>query len=206
MPASEPHRSVSHGRVADGAVEWEVPDLFSPVFGFRDWRVTDDGLCSPRTGTVWSERTLAAECRPRNTDDFIRPPHHAPDPDCHCGIHAYHRFGDEASKFDFRGVTGVVSMWGNVEVHASGMRGELARVEALGVYDDWTRRQKLAVLDVAESLGVDLVDLRDLQAYADSRADAVPSTLIPGGHPQPRAFAPERPGMPGHHVLVGTGA
>jgi hypothetical protein len=152
-----------------------APDLLGPVFGFRDWRVTDEGLCSPRTGVVWTNRVHEAVCRPRTPEDFVRPPHPAPGRDCTCGVHAAYYASDEMSKVDHRGVSGIVTVWGRVEAHAHGMRAEFARAEALGVYARWTRRQKRAVADVAEALEVDLVDLADLADAAHAYATPLPA-------------------------------
>ena len=163
--------------VPDGLPPSAEPDLLGPVFGFRDWRVTDEGLCSPRTGVVWTSRALRAVCLPRTAEDFVRPPHEAPGRDCTCGIHASYYPSDKASTVDHRGVSGIVAVWGRVEAHAHGMRAEFARAEAFGVYARWTRRQKLAVQRVAEELEVDLVDLTELADAAHRYATPLPAGL-----------------------------
>jgi hypothetical protein len=170
----------------------EAPDLIAPVLGFRDWRVIDGRLCSPRTGVVWSERVMHADCRPRSVEDFVRPPHAAPAHDCTCGIHAYYEPSEEASIVDWRGVSGIVAVWGRLEAHAAGMRAEWARVEALAVYARWTRRQKEAVRAVADGLGVDVIDLRDVALVAPSYADPLPDQFVPGAArvPRPRFLEP----------------
>lgn len=156
-----------------------VPDLLQPVYAFRDWRITADGLTSPRTGVLWPGPVLAAECHPRTAESLIQPPHRAPGRDCSCGIHGYFRPGYETSKVDYQGVTGIIRVWGEVELHQDGVRAEFARVAALGVYARWTVRQKAAVSEVAGELGVDLVDLHDLEAAASRYATAVPTDLVP---------------------------
>jgi hypothetical protein len=161
-----------------------VPDLMEPVHAFRDWRVSPEGLTSPRTGVAWSSRELAAECRPRTPEDLVRPAHRAPGRDCSCGIHAYFRPGYETSKVDFLGVTGIITAWGEIEVHHEGIRAEFARVEALGMYGRWTRRQKGAVFAIADELDVDVLDLYDLEPAAAGYAAPVPETLVP--EPAPR--------------------
>jgi hypothetical protein len=153
------------------------------VFGFRDWRVVEGALSSPRTGLVWDSPVQRAECRPQSAEDFVRPLHPAPASDCTCGLHAYYEPSEETSKVDHRGVTGIVTVWGRVEAGARGMRAELARVEALALYVHWTRRQTFAVRDVADELGADLVDLRDLREAARAYATPLPPTLLPGGGP-----------------------
>lgn len=156
-----------------------APDLLAPVHAFRDWRISPDGLTSPRTGTVWTDRVMTAQCRPRSAETLIAPPHQSPGESCTCGIHAYFRASRETSRVDFSGVTGIVSVWGHVAVHEAGLRAEHARVEALSVYARWTRRQKAVVTELAADLGVDVVDLADLEAAAERYATPLPAGLIP---------------------------
>ncbi len=170
-----------------------APDLMAPVHGFRDWRITDAGLCSPRTDMVWESTTVRAHCRPQNADDFVRGAHDAPGRDCNCGIHVQYAFSPEFSKVDYQGVSGVVTVWGHVEAHEHGMRAEFARLQVLGLYARWTRRQKDAVRDLAERLDVDLVDLYELPDAAHAYATPMPTALIPGHGawtPRRRPLAP----------------
>jgi hypothetical protein len=173
-----------------------APDLLAPVFGFRDWVVVDDELCSPRTGLVWETAVQRAECRPQTMEDFVRPRHPAPGSDCQCGLHASYEPDEKISMVDHRGVSGIVTVWGRVEAGARGMRAELARVEALAVYAHWTRRQTLAVRRVADSLGADVVDLPDLRVAARAYATPLPPTLLPD--------AP-RGGVPSQRLLISSG-
>jgi hypothetical protein len=94
-------------------------------------------------------------------------------------VHAYFQPGYETSKVDYTGVTGIVTVWGQVEVHVDGLRAEFARIEALGVYSRWTRRQKSAVFEVADELDVDLVDLYELERAATRYGTAVPAPFLP---------------------------
>ena len=165
------------------------PDLLAPLSAFRDWRVAADGLYSPRTGVPWVTRVMRAECRPQTAENLVRPRHRAPGHECGCGIHAYFEPSDEASKVSCAGVSGIVSVWGDVEIHAAGLRAEFARVEALGVYSRWTERQKAAVERIAASLDVDVVDLYDLDGAADRYASPVLASLVPGGRRRGRSLA-----------------
>jgi hypothetical protein len=178
-----------------------APDLLHPVYAFRDWRITPDGLTSPRTGVAWPGPVLAAECHPRTPESLIRPPHRAPGRDCSCGIHGYFRPGYETSKVDYRGVTGIIRVWGEVELHHEGVRAQFARVEALGVYTRWTRRQKEAVNDVAGELGVDVVDLHELEEAAARYATAVPPALVPAARRSRRSR--DMPAPTARVVIVG---
>ena len=150
-----------------------APDLIEPVIGFRNWRVIEGALTSPYSGAVWDESLMCARCLTAS------PVHPAPDPDCDCGVSAYHEPQLSFSTVDFRGVSGIVSLWGRVEVHPDRMRAEYARVEALAVYSHWSRRQLTAVEAVAAQLGVDLVDLHDQAEAAIAYGAALPPEVVP---------------------------
>ena len=135
-----------------------APDLIEPVVGFRNWRIVDGTLTSPYAGTAWHEPLLCARC--------LGGEHEAPHPGCDCGVSAYHDPQVRFSTVDFRGVSGIVTLWGRVEVHPDRMRAEFARVEALALYSRWSARQRNEVTTVARRLGVDLVDLHEQEAAA----------------------------------------
>jgi hypothetical protein len=195
---SHPNRAEPPVESFPDAVALEAPDLLAPVVAFRDFRLTGDGLSSLRTGVVWRGRTLRAECLPQMVEDFARAPHPCPDRDCGCGIHARHEHSDRAAIVDWRGVPGVVTVWGRIMVGPAGMRTEYARVEALGVYERWTRRQRDGVHAVARALDVDVVDLRELPEAAARYGAPLPKSLLPAGAPVTEARAGER------GILVGA--
>jgi hypothetical protein len=136
-----------------------APDLIEPVAAFRNWRLVDGGLRSPYAPVAWTEPIMCAHC--------LASSHPAPAPGCDCGLSAYLEPQLAFPTVDFRGVTGIVTLWGRVEVHAEHVRAEYARVEALAVYRQWSARQRTAVEAVAASLGADLVDLREQSAAAE---------------------------------------
>jgi hypothetical protein len=150
----------------------EAPDLIEPVVGFRNWRLVDGALTSPYAGVAWHEPLLCARC--------LREPeaHAAPHPGCDCGVSAYHEPQERFSTVDFRGVSGIVTLWGNVEVHRDRMRAEFARIEALAVYHRWSRAHRTAVEAVAARLGVGLVDLREQADAAVEYGAALPPELV----------------------------
>lgn len=150
----------------------DTPDLIEPVVGFRNWRVVDGSLTSPYSGTVWHEPLLCARCLAG-----AEPGHDAPDPSCDCGVSAYHEPQRRFSTVDFRGVSGIVTLWGRIEVHDDRMRAEFARVEALALYSRWSARQRNAVTTVARQLGVELVDLREQAEAAAGYGAALPPEL-----------------------------
>jgi hypothetical protein len=161
-----------------------APDLIEPVVGFRNWRILRTGpahgqLSSPYFPVAWSEPVMRAECRRWGTPEaLLDTPHAAPQPECGCGIRAYHTPTGEFSKVDYLGVSGIVTVWGRIEIGADEMRAELARVEALAVYSRWSRRQRDAAQEIAANLGADLVDLRELGAAAASYGAPPPASLL----------------------------
>src|SRR5688500_4165182 len=54
-------------------LETSIPDLLAPVVAFRDWRVTEEGLCSARLGTPWPEPILEATCLPQRVEHVVLP-------------------------------------------------------------------------------------------------------------------------------------
>jgi hypothetical protein len=196
-----PDRAQPPTEALPDVVALDAPDLFAPVVAFRDFRLTDDGLASLRTGVVWRDRVLRAECLPQMVEDFARPPHPCPDRDCGCGIHARHEHSDRAATVDFRGVPAVVTVWGRIMASQAGMRAEYARIEALGTYERWTRRQREGVRAVARELDVDVVDLRRLPEAAARYGSPLPESLLPAGTATTELARAEERG-----IVVGTGA
>jgi hypothetical protein len=80
---------------------------------------------------------------------------------------------------DYRGVTGIVTLWGSLEVHADGIRAEHARVEALALYECWSNHQKKAVWTIADDLGVDVIDLDEIGHCAERYGGRLPAALLP---------------------------
>lgn len=172
--------------------ESRLPDVIEPIVGFRNWRIfrsgpAAHGLSSPYLPVLWSEPVVRADCRRwRSPEDLLSEPHAAPHHDCGCGIRAYHAPTSDFSKVDYRAVSGIVTLWGRIEIDRDEMRAELARIEALGVYVRWSRRQQEAVREVAGNLGVDLVDLHELDVAAASYGAPPPPSLL--ADPQPRGL------------------
>jgi hypothetical protein len=161
----------------------DAPDLIEPLVAFRSWRAVGGRLRSPYLPVYWDDRLLEARCQvsaPELSGGSNSQGHIAPDPGCTCGIYAYPRPDLQLPTIDYRAVTGVVTVWGNIEVHAEGMRAQCARVEALALYCRWSARQKNAVWRIAEELGVDLVDLDELEDCADLYGGRLPPSLVPG--------------------------
>ena len=74
-------------------------------------------------------------------------------------------------------MSGIVTVWGAIEVEGDEMRAEVARIEALALYHRWDRGQLEAVRAIADSLGTDLIDLRELGAAAERYGQGLPPSL-----------------------------
>jgi len=161
----------------------DAPDLIEPVVGFRDWRTVGGRLFSRHLDVEWTEPVLRALCLPpgpgtdptRSALAQHSPPHRK----CQCGVHAYHRPRGEFPRVDARGVSGIVTLWGRIEAYGEGMRGEWARLEALGIYHQWSSRRRNEVVTIADRLGADLVDLEDLPLAAARYGKPIPGGLLP---------------------------
>jgi hypothetical protein len=167
------------------ASDFQTPDLIEPVVAFRGWRVVDGALRSVYLPLFWTEREVRATCMSDESPDAGAPRsaasgHSAPDRGCTCGIYAYYEPDMNFPTVDYRGVIGIVSLWGTIELHEDGMRGEHARVEALALYSRWTTRQIDAVRGIAAELAVDLVDLDDIEAAARRYGRHITRELVPG--------------------------
>src|SRR5204863_8503007 len=92
---------------------FEAPDFIEPVAAYRKWRVVDGRLRSLYAQRFWFEPLQRAECHA----DGVRP-HMAPHSGCTCGIYASHEPDCEFPTVDYRGVSGIVTVWGDIEVHA----------------------------------------------------------------------------------------
>jgi hypothetical protein len=170
----------------DQTPDSRAPDLIEPIVAFRSWRVVDGRLRSVHLPVFWTEREITAECRCGEAPDAgeirrVAPPDHSvPDRGCTCGVYAYFEPDMNFPTVDHQGVTGIVSLWGSIEVHDEGMRAEHALVEALALYSRWSTRQIDAVRQVASDLGVDLVDLDDIAEAARRYGQPITPELVPG--------------------------
>ena len=166
-----------------------APDLIEPVVGFRNWRIFRSGprygeLSSPYLPVAWTERFHRAECRRRRSaEELLQEAHTAPAPGCGCGISAYRAPTGDFSKIDYRAVSGIVTVWGAIQVDGEEMRAEVARIEALALYHRWNRSQLEAVRTIADNLGTDLVDLRELGAAASRYGQGLPTSLLAKDRP-----------------------
>jgi hypothetical protein len=125
-----------------------------------------------------------ARCYPANRSllfgqGWLDEPHEAPHPNCRCGIYAWHAMPAPGPIPDPDRIFGVVARWGRVEVHADGMRGEHARICALGVPDAMGESQRSRLRAVAARLDVALVHEAELPAVALEHGSPLPAALMP---------------------------
>jgi len=107
-----------------------IPDLISPIVGYRVWTWGAIGLRS-LCGQPWRPgQALAARCRASTVlgrgkaKDGV---HDAPHEDCSCGIYAVktlHHF--RSAGYEQFGIYGEVYLWGTVVEHELGYRAQLA--------------------------------------------------------------------------------
>jgi hypothetical protein len=173
---------VSPGRQRETA---PAPDLIEAVVGFRSWRLVDGALRSVYLPVFWTQPEMTASCLRSEAPDAdaardVPADHATPDRGCTCGIYAYYEPDLNFPTVDYRGVAGIVSLWGTIELHPDGMRAEHARIEALALYSRWTTRQLDAVREVSADLGVDIVDLDDIVEAARRYGHRIGRELVPG--------------------------
>lgn len=152
-------------------METAAPDLVTAVIGFRQWRLRGSELWSLRATDRWRRGVQTAHCDKAG--------HEAPVNGCTCGIHAWYSpppRGASALTPDL--VSGAVALWGQIELHAHGMRAQHAMVVALALplsRGDKRRR----ILAAAESLDVMAVAARKLKRAALAHGDIIPVTMRP---------------------------
>ena len=122
-------------------------------------------------------------------------PNGAPDPQCICGVHAWHRQVPLGASPTRELVAGAVALWGSIQVHPTGMRGQCARIVALAL--PITRGRKALDLAIAAGeLGIELVPHRHLLATAMWHGTPVPRALTPAPQRTPAEIATQ-PATPG---------
>ena len=175
-----------------------APDLADPVVGFRQWRLTDGRLRSLYSGVRWQGRELRARCALDG-----RHFHESPANACSCGIYAYYDPCPRTASAGTRElIAGAVVLWGRLELHATGMRAQYARVVALEL--PFSRgRKRLELQHVAQRLNVPVVPHRKLMAVALGYGLPLDAGMRP-----PRCWensAPDHRGMLPDVIAAGVG-
>ena len=86
-------------------------------------------------------------------------------------------------------VSGAVVLWGHLELHTLGMRGEYARIVALALPIGCGHKRR-ALVEAADRLDVPAVPYRAVPAVAAREGRPIPDAL------KPRAAPGRRPGSP----------
>jgi hypothetical protein len=158
-----------------------APDLIHPLAAFRGWQLSGGRLKSPWVEVYWTDPLVEATClNPRIRGSSV--PHTAPDPECRCGVYAYH--SPRLRSFARIDVMGIVALWGQILVHHAGLRAQNARICALVHRPGWGGRHNRQTASIARDLGVDLVQYAELEEAARRYGTAVPPSLMPPEPPR----------------------
>jgi hypothetical protein len=156
-------------RHADGV----APDLVVPLVGFRQWRLGTAWPTSVYDGAPWPEGCITAHCGRGHSEGEV------PAKDCTCGVYAYYdpcpRTASSATP-DLIG--GAVIIWGRIEAHAYGMRGEHARIVAFELPLSRGHKRQAAI-EAADRVGVPAVPHRSLKAVALEHGEVLQPALRP---------------------------
>jgi hypothetical protein len=111
-----------------------IPDLISPIVGYRIWTWDTTGLKSLCAERWHPGQALAARCRASTVvgtvagrNDTAHDGHHAPQVNCTCGIYGakgFHYF--RSAGYERYGIHGEVYLWGEVVEHELGYRAQFA--------------------------------------------------------------------------------
>ena len=184
-----------------------APDFIEPIVGYRAWRI-DGGVLVPWSMGVagaWEPGANTARC-------VFHAEHRAPVAQCSCGLYALADASDERLRPDHEAVGAIVA-WGDVEVHRTGFRAELAAIVALALPDRVRPAHEQDLRLAAARYGVPLVPADRLVEAACEHGRPIPFETIPRHRPA-RADVPplDRVGLTGiavdDHVevtLVATG-
>jgi hypothetical protein len=168
-------------------MEAAAPDLITAVIGFRQWRLRGAELWSFRADDRWRRGVQTAHCEQGTHSEP------APANGCNCGIYAWYEPPPRGASLATRElVAGAVAIWGQVELHAHGMRAQYAMVVALALpFSRGDKRRQL--LEAARALEVMAVPARRLKAAALEHGDLVPRWMRPPDLEPNKRKAPGEP-------------
>ena len=149
-----------------------APDLVEALVGYRQWRLHDGILHSAFVDYEWSRGINTARCDidARHRDP---PPGHA----CVCGLHAWYRPCPRLGYATPELVGGAVALWGDVELHPTGMRAQHAAIVALVL--PLARSKRRRVVGVADDLEVEAVPARHLTEVAMHHGGLLAAGMAP---------------------------
>jgi hypothetical protein len=171
--------------VTGPAIDAVAPDLVRAVVGFRQWRLRGSELWSLRADDRWGRGMRTATC--------LAGDHRAPQNGCTCGFYAWYapppRTASAATS-DLLG--GAVVLWGQVELHAHGMRAEHAMVVALALPLSWGSKHR-RIVAAAAALEVPAVPARRLVRTALEHGELIPKSMRPPDLEPNKRAAPGEP-------------
>jgi hypothetical protein len=128
--------------------------------------------------------------------------HTAPQNGCTCGIYAwYDPPARTASAATPELVAGAVALWGQIELHAHGMRAEHARLVALALpLSRGGKRRRL--VSAAGALGVPAVPARRLAAEAGAHGEPIARWMRPPDLEPNKRKAPGPPDPARLHMVA----
>jgi hypothetical protein len=154
-------------------MEAVAPDLITAVIGFRQWRLHGSELWSLRATDRWDGSVQTAHCE---SGTHAGP---APANGCTCGIYAWYDPPPRGASLATRElVAGAVAVWGQVELHAHGLRAQHAMLVALALPFSWGEKRR-RILAAAEPLGIPTVPARRLKATAMEHGEPIPRRMRP---------------------------
>lgn len=172
------------------------PDLARAVIGYRQWRLRGEELWSLRTDDRWTRGVRTARCDRHHEG---RP---APAQGCSCGIYAwYEPAARSASAATAELVAGAVALWGQIELHAHGMRAEHATIVALALpLSRGSKRRRLVA--AAAALEVPAVRAGHLRAAACAHGAPIPPRMRPPDLTPNKRAAPGPPDPARLHAVA----
>ncbi|MFZ0088161.1 MAG: hypothetical protein WAL63_01550 [Solirubrobacteraceae bacterium] len=177
-------------------MEAAAPDLITAVIGFRQWRLRGSELWSLRGADHWRRGVHSARCSAGT--------HHGPAPanGCTCGIYAWYGpapRGASAMTTDL--VAGAVALWGQIELHAHGMRAQRAMVVALALPFSWGDKRR-RILAAADALDAPAVPARRLRAAALEHGELIPRWMRPPDTTPNKRQAPGEPAPAARYAVA----
>jgi hypothetical protein len=168
-------------------MEDSAPDLIAAVIGFRQWRLRGCELWSLRATDRWRRGVQSARCDEGGHTSS------APANGCTCGFYAWYRpppRGASAATPDL--VAGAVALWGQIELHAHGMRAQHAMVVAVALPFSWGDKRR-RILAAADALDIAAVPARKLNAAALQHGELIPRWMRPPDTMPNKRQAPGEP-------------
>ena len=165
-----------------------APDLIRAVIGFRQWRLHGEELWSLHADDRWGRGLQTARCLGEAAHEGP-----APQNGCTCGFYAWYAPSPRtASAATSELVAGAVALWGQVELHANGIRAQHAMIVALALPMSWGSKRRRLVA-AADALEVPAVPARRLRAAALEHGDVIPRSMRPPDTTPNKRAAPGPP-------------